>query len=310
MAFDPRGTNYAAMLSQRAQADRGLTEAKRRRGERDRQARIKKSGERSGLQKLVSAGVRGAAAYYTGGMSEQMGMGGAIDSAMLGTDSEGRAVRNEYGDLVGTGAAVYQAGKSMKDAKLAKQDARFDELRGRRMENVQMLFDAGMPKEAMKAQREIENMEGDYMGKRKGMEGGWNPFAHSDEDYSALQPQQMSREDRASARMRKHGEWDYEMGEGGQSTADLKKQYGQYGAGQQPQTGGGTSLPPPASAVQGPNIAKMVDRQAKAKKKQSEEREDNRERLTQEKFSPQSEAEAKRGSRVFVPPEARMDVRS
>ena len=173
-----------------------------------------------------------------------------------------------------------------------------------------MLFDAGMPKEAMKAQREIENMEGDYMGKRKGMEGGWNPFAHSDEDYSALQPQQMSREDRASARMRKHGEWDYEMGEGGQSTADLKKQYGQYGAGQQPQTGGGTSLPPPASAVQGPNIAKMVDRQAKAKKKQSEEREDNRERLTQEKFSPQSEAEAKRGSRVFVPPEARMDVRS
>ena len=310
MAFDPRGTNYAAMLSQRAQADRGLTEAKRRRGDRDRQARIKKSGERSGLQKLVSAGVRGAAAYYTGGMSEQMGMGGAIDSAMLGTDSEGRAVRNEYGDLVGTGAAVYQAGKSMKDAKLAKQDARFDELRGRRMENVQMLFDAGMPKEAMKAQREIENMEGDYMGKRKGMEGGWNPFAHSDEDYSALQPQQMSRGDRASARMRKHGEWDYEMGEGGQSTADLKKQYGQYGAGQQPQTGGGTSLPPPASAVQGPNIAKMVDRQAKAKKKQSEEREDNRERLTQEKFSPQSEAEAKRGSRVFVPPEARMDVRS
>ena len=310
MAFNPSGTNYAAMLSQRAQADRGLTEAKRRRGERDRQARIKKSGERSGLQKLVSAGVRGAAAYYTGGMSEQMGMGGAIDSAMLGTDSEGRAVRNEYGDLVGTGAAVYQAGKSMKDAKLAKQDARFDELRGRRMENVQMLFDAGMPKEAMKAQREIENMEGDYMGKRKGMEGGWHPFAHSDEDYSALQPQQMSREDRASARMRKHGEWDYEMGEGGQSTADLKKQYGQYGAGQQPQTGGGTSLPPPASAVQGPNIAKMVDRQAKAKKKQSEEREDNRERLTQEKFSPQSEAEAKRGSRVFVPPEARMDVRS
>ena len=279
MAFDPRGTNYAAMLSQRAQADRGLTDAKRRRGERDRQARIKKSGERSGLQKLVSAGVRGAAAYYTGGMSEQMGMGGAIDSAMLGTDSEGRAVRNEYGDLVGTGAAVYQAGKSMKDAKLAKQDARFDKLRGRRMENVQMLFDAGMPKEAMKAQREIENMEGDYMGKRKGMEGGWNPFAHSDEDYSALQPQQMSRGDRASARMRKHGEWDYEMGEGGQSTADLKQQYGQYGAGQQPvDTGGVSSMPPPASSVKGPNISEMVDRQAQAKKKQDEEKKSYKEK--------------------------------
>lgn len=309
MAFNPSGTNYAGFQSSRDRAREGTTRALKAQGERERQARIKKSGERSGLQKLISAGLRGAAAYYTGGLSETMGGGQMIDSAMLGTDSEGRAVRNEYGDLVGAGASIYQAGKSMKDAKLAKQDAKFDKLRGRRMENVQMLFDAGMPKEAMKAQREIENMEGDYISKRKGMEGGWNPFAHSDEDYSALQPQQMSREDRASARMRKHGEWDYEMGEGGQSTADLKKQYGQYGAGQQPQTREGTSLPPPAGAVQGPNIADMVDRQAMAKKKRDEEKEGDREKLVQEQFSPQSEAEAKRGSRVFVPPEARMDVR-
>ena len=307
MAFNPGATNYHLDIKQRS-LDK-TTDAKRREAESARERRIRESGQRSTLQKGLSAIARGAAAYYTGGLSETMGGGKMIDAAMLGTDSEGRAVRNEYGDLVGAGASIYQAGKSMQDMKLAKQDARFDKLRSRRMENVQMLFDAGMPKEAMAAQREIENMEGDYMGKRKGMEGA-NPFQYSDEDYSSLQPQQMSREDRATARMRQHGKWDYEMGEGGQSTADLKKQYGQYGAGQQPQTGGGTSLPPPASAVQGPNIAKMVDRQAKAKKKQSEEREDNRERLTQEKFSPQSEAEAKRGSRVFVPPEARMDVRS
>ena len=192
MAFNPSGTNYAAMLSQRAQADRGLTDAKRRRGERDRAARVKASGKRSGLQKLVSAGVRGAAAYYTVGLSETMGGGQMIDSALLGTDSEGRAVRNEYGDLVGAGASIYQAGKSMKDMKLAKQDAKFDKLRDRRMQNVQMLFDAGLDDKAMMAQKEIENMETGYMSKRKEMEGGWNPF----EDCSSLQPSGMNKAQR------------------------------------------------------------------------------------------------------------------
>jgi hypothetical protein len=111
-----------------------------------------------------------------------------IDSAMLGTDSEGNAVRNEYGDLVGAGAAIYQGGMAQKDAKLARQDAKFDKLRSKRMDIVNTMFDAGMKKEGMKALKDIENMETDYAGKRKGMEGGWNPFANSDEDYSALQP--------------------------------------------------------------------------------------------------------------------------
>ena len=281
MAFDPRGTNYAAMLSQRAQADRGLTEAKRRRGERDRQARIKKSGERSGLQKLVSAGVRGAAAYYTGGMSEQMGMGGAIDSAMLGTDSEGGAVRNEYGDLVGTGAAVYQAGKSMKDAKLAKQDAKFDKLRDRRMQNVQMLFDAGLDDKAMMAQKEIENMETGYMSKRKGMEGGWNPFAHSDEDYSSLQPSGMNKAQREAkeAQLNQAAKGQTDQGQnvvGPPSVlnpASTQPQQTQPQSQPQPHSphSSGASMPPPASSVKGPNIADMVDRQAKSRKKRDEE---------------------------------------
>ena len=194
MAFNPSGTNYQLDIKQRA-LDK-TTDAKRREAESARERRIRQSGQRSGLQKLISAGVRGAAAYYTGGMSEQMGMGGAIDSAMLGTDSEGRAVRNEYGDLVGTGAAVYQAGKSMKDAKLAKQDAKFDKLRNKRMDIVNTLFDAGMDDKAMEGLKEIENMETGYMSRRKGMEGGWNPFAHSDEDYSALQPTGMNKAQR------------------------------------------------------------------------------------------------------------------
>jgi len=194
MAFNPSGTNYQLGLRQAA-LDR-TTEADLGKLKRERADRVRKSGERSGLQKLLSAGVRGAAAYYTGGMSEQMGMGGAIDSAMLGTDSEGRAVRNEYGDLVGTGASVYQAGKSMKDAKLAKQDAKFDKLRSKRMDIVNTLFDAGMDEKAMEGLKDIENMETGYMSKRKEMEGGWNPFAHSDEDYSALQPTGMNKAQR------------------------------------------------------------------------------------------------------------------
>ena len=262
MSFNPGATNYHLGIRQAA-IDK-TTDADLGRLKRERQDRIRKSGERCDLQKLISAGARGLAAVYTGGLSETMGGGDIIDQALLGTDSEGRAVRNEYGNLVKAGANIYQGGMAQKDAKLAKQDAKFDKLRSKRMDIVNQLFDAGMPKEAMKAQREIENMEGDYATKRKGMEGGWNPFAHSDKDYNELQPQQMSRGDRATERMRQHGKWDYEMGEGNQSTAELKEQYGQYGAGQQQQTepssqsGGG--LPPPASAQKAPSLADMEAR--------------------------------------------------
>ena len=196
MAFQAGGTDYAGFQRSRDRARESTTAALKAKGEADRRARIKESGKRSPFQKLISAGLRGAAAYYTGGLSETMGGGQMIDSAMLGTDSEGRAVRNEYGDLVGTGAAVYQAGKSMKDAKLAKQDAKFDKLRNKRMDIVNTLFDAGMDDKAMEGLKEIENMETGYMSRRKGMEGGWNPFAHSDEDYSALQPTGMNKAQR------------------------------------------------------------------------------------------------------------------
>ena len=73
MAFNPSGTNYAGFQASRDRAREGTTRALKAQGERERQARIKKSGERSGLQKLISAGLRGAAAYYTGGLSETMG---------------------------------------------------------------------------------------------------------------------------------------------------------------------------------------------------------------------------------------------
>ena len=124
MAFDPRGTNYAAMLRQRADADRGLTEAKRRKGERDREARIKESGKRSLLQKLGSTAARAGLAYATGGSSEALGFGGAVDEVMLGTDSEGRPVRNEYGELVRAGSAIYGGMRDKKAADIAGKRAR------------------------------------------------------------------------------------------------------------------------------------------------------------------------------------------
>ena len=135
MAYTAGGTDYGTHLRSRAQADEGLSSALRRKGERDRQARIKKSGQRSGLAKLGSAVVRGAAAYYTGGMSEQMGAGSMIDEAMLGTDSEGRAVRNEYGELAGMASQVGGAMSAKKAGeaalKLQNQTARDDAMQAR-----------------------------------------------------------------------------------------------------------------------------------------------------------------------------------
>ena len=123
MAFNPSATDYGGMLDLRRLSDKQVTQALKAKGERDRAARIRKSGERSPLQKLGSAAVRGAAAYYTGGASESMGFGGAIDNVMLGTDSEGNPIQNEYGDLVKTGSAVYGAMKDRKAGDVAKKRA-------------------------------------------------------------------------------------------------------------------------------------------------------------------------------------------
>ena len=123
MAFNPGGTDYSGFQRTRDRADEGLTRAMERKAMADKQARIKKSGERSGLQKLASTVARGAAAYYTGGMSEQMGAGDMIDEAALGTDSQGNAVKNEYGGLVKAGSGIYQGMKARKASDVAKKRA-------------------------------------------------------------------------------------------------------------------------------------------------------------------------------------------
>ena len=145
MGYAAGGTDYAGMASQRQRAREAVTASLKAKGERDRQARIKKSGERSGLAKLGSAVVRGAAAYYTGGMSEQMGAGSMIDEAMLGTDSEGRAVRNEYGEIAGMASQVGSAMSAKQGAEAAKKL----EMQGAKDQAMQARLDKLDPKLGM-----------------------------------------------------------------------------------------------------------------------------------------------------------------
>ena len=137
MAFNPGATNYHLDIKQRS-LDK-TTDAKRREAESARERRIRESGQRSTLQKGLSAIARGAAAYYTGGLSETMGGGKMIDAAMLGTDSEGRAVRNEYGDLVGMASQVGSAMSAKKAGEAALQlqnQAKADQAMQTRLDNL------------------------------------------------------------------------------------------------------------------------------------------------------------------------------
>jgi len=119
MGYQAGGTDYHLDTRQRA-LDK-TTEAKKREAESARERRIRQSGQRSDAQKFLSAAARGAAAYFTGGASETFGGGEMIDAAMLGTDSEGKAVRNEYGDLVGMASKVGGAMSAKKAGDAALQ---------------------------------------------------------------------------------------------------------------------------------------------------------------------------------------------
>ena len=102
MAFNPGAVDYRSQIMAEERGLSRLNEAKDR--QRQRQAEIdrKKAAKRSTLSKLASAGLRGAAAYYTGGLSETMGGGQMIDRLALGEGAE----RNEYGDLVGAASQI------------------------------------------------------------------------------------------------------------------------------------------------------------------------------------------------------------
>jgi hypothetical protein len=174
MAFNASGTDYRGFQSSRDRAQEATTRALDAKGKADKQARIKKSGERSGLQKLVSAGVRGAAAYYSGGLSEQYGGGEMIDSAMLGTDSQGNAVQNEYGQLVGVASKVGGAMSAQKGAEAAKKlemQSQKDSAMQTRLDNLDPTGQLGMEFALKKETRDSGNLKALQAGK-KGSFGG------------------------------------------------------------------------------------------------------------------------------------------
>ena len=182
-------------------ADSGLTEALRRKGEVDKQKRMQKAAKRSGLSKLVSAGLRGAAAYYTGGLSETMGGGKLIDDVALGKGAE----RNEYGDLVGLGSSVYQGAKAKQAADIGKQDALFQKSYSRQKDAIDQLWKTD-PAQAKIAQGKLSDFERDYRMNRgkaetSGMDFIWGDKLGMNKDYSSMIPM-MSADEQEKERLR------------------------------------------------------------------------------------------------------------
>ena len=170
MAFNPGGTDYTGFLEQRRKSDVGLTSALKAKGEAEKAKRIADSKKRSGGQKLLSAVARGAAAYYTGGLSETMGGCSMIDKAMLGADAE----TNEYGELVGMASQVGGAMSAKKGmemtTKLAAQD-KADAAMQTRMDNLDPSGKMGMDFALKREQKNKQNLEAMEAGK-KGSFGG------------------------------------------------------------------------------------------------------------------------------------------
>jgi len=75
--FDPSDVSriFQHETSSMADSDARLTAAEERKDRANKEQRIRDSGKRSGTQKLLSAAARGAAAYFSGGLSEQFGLG-------------------------------------------------------------------------------------------------------------------------------------------------------------------------------------------------------------------------------------------
>jgi len=170
MAFNPGGTDYTGFLEQRRKSDVGLTTALKAKGEAEKAKRIADSKKRSGGQKLLSAVARGAAAYYTGGLSETMGGGSMIDKAMLGADAE----TNEYGELVGMASQVGGAMSAKKGmemtTKLAAQD-KSDAAMQTRLDNLDPTGQMGMEFAMNREKKNKQNLSAMEAGK-KGSFGG------------------------------------------------------------------------------------------------------------------------------------------
>tara|TARA_R100000808_G_scaffold8003_1_gene22891 strand:- start:11415 stop:12080 length:666 start_codon:yes stop_codon:yes gene_type:complete len=131
MSFNPSAVNYQQQISAFERGEARKNQAEKERMARQAEIDKKKASKRSPFEKLVSAGLRGAAAYYTGGLSETLGGGKMIDSVMLGEGAE----RNEFGDMVGlaSGLGTAMSAKSAGDVakNLASQSLADDKMQSR-----------------------------------------------------------------------------------------------------------------------------------------------------------------------------------
>jgi hypothetical protein len=116
MAFNPNAVNYQQQISAVERGEAKLNEAELRRKAREKENEARKAAERSDAEKLISGVARGAAAYYTGGLSETLGGGKMIDDVMLGSGAE----RNEYGDMVGMASGIGSAMSAKSGGDVAK----------------------------------------------------------------------------------------------------------------------------------------------------------------------------------------------
>ena len=116
MAFNPNAVNYQQQISAVERGEARRNEAERRRAARQAEIDRKKASKRSDAEKLLSGVARGAAAYYTGGLSETLGGGKMIDDVMLGSGAE----RNEYGDMVGMASGIGSAMSAKSGGDVAK----------------------------------------------------------------------------------------------------------------------------------------------------------------------------------------------
>ena len=131
MAFNPNAVNYQQQISAFERGEARKNQAEKERMARQAEIDRKEAAKRSPFEKLLSAGARGAAAYFTGGASEALGGGQMIDSIMLGEGAE----RNEFGDMVGLASGIgnYMSSKSAGDVakNLASQSLADDKMQTR-----------------------------------------------------------------------------------------------------------------------------------------------------------------------------------
>ncbi len=159
MAFNPNAVNYQQQISAFERGEARKNQAEKERMARQAEIDRKNAAKRSPFEKLLSAGARGAAAYFSGGLSETLGGGQLIDQAMLGEGAE----RNEFGDLVGLGSGIYQGAKAQQAAKIGEQDKIFNSIMERKQKNINEMTD-GVQKAS--AQQSLDQWQQDYLKNR------------------------------------------------------------------------------------------------------------------------------------------------